>query len=120
MGLWGVMGIVEPYIGIRPRIAVVAIWILLVLATLSLMGCTSACGKQIVERIASPDQTRTLFGNGTVGNVLVADSNRGKVNFTVRAKWVSPSTIKIAYPAGSRVYNRAMDTKGVHVSFEVF
>ena len=134
---------------IRPRISAAAllavICVIPMLAFLSTTACSSACGNRVIERIVSPDNTKTLyifqldcgattdfvthvvvlgdsssFGNGTVGNVLVADSNRGKVNLTVRAKWITPSTVEIAYPSGSRVYNRAADADGVHVSYDVF
>ena len=133
---------------IRPRIATASLLVIcvaLVLASFSTTACSSACGNRIVERIASPDKTKTLyiferdcgattdfvthvavldysssFDNSTVSNVFAADSNRGKVDLTVRARWISPSTVKITYPSGSRVYNRAADANGVHVSYDVF
>jgi hypothetical protein len=131
--------------GIRSAIGIAMLALLGIFIALSTSACSSACGNQVVERIASPDKSKIIyiferdcgattdfvthiavlahsdaFGNNTVGDVFVADSNRGKVNFTVHAKWISPSAIEIAYPSGSRVYTKAADVKGVRVSYDVF
>jgi hypothetical protein len=122
-----------------------AIFVVFVLVSLSTTSCSSACGNQVIEQISSPDKTKTLyifdrdcgattdfvihlaildnsrkFGDGTVGNVFIADSNRGKVTLKVQTKWSSPSTIEIGYPSGSRVYKRKADVGGVRISYYTF
>lgn len=117
----------------------------LILIALLTSGCSSACENQVVDRITSPDNNKVLyiferdcgattdfvthvavlarsaaFDSDTVGNVFVADSNRGKVKFTVRAKWISPSAIEIAYPSGSRVYKKITDANGIQIAYGLF
>jgi hypothetical protein len=128
--------------GFKARNGFLIIYFLLSSSLLLNVACSSACGNNLIAQTHQKEGNRELVvfergcgattsfvthvgildnGHGisddTVGNIFIADSNRGMISMSVDAKWISPSTILIQYPAGARIFKKLTQINKVSVLY---
>lgn len=106
-------------------------------------SCSSACGNTLVREVPEPGGKHKVIifqrdcgattdfvthvallkrgeplSNGTVGNIFIADSNRGNVpSMDIDVRWVQASQIVITYPKNARIYKKAERVGDVSASY---